>query len=153
MAFSSSKGRGPAARGQVRAFVNMYTKGLTTEEFQRLFTRDTRDAYRYFARRVDHEELARVRWYRRPFLFLRGFFLAFTLKMSPARRVLFAAALVFALLGLIQLADGIHTEWIPIDPFVMGLPLPLPNWPAGTGLLILSLVALTLILLLAVFER
>lgn len=153
MADSSSSRRAPGGRGQVRAFVDMYTKGLTTEEFQRLFTRDTRDAYRYFSRRIDRDALARVRWYKRPFVFLRGLFLAFTLKMSPARRVLFAAALVLALVGLFQLADGFHAEWIPIDPFVMRVPIPLPDWPTGTGLIILSLIALNLIVLLEVFER
>jgi len=131
----------------------MYTKGLTTEEFQRLFTRDTRDAYRYFSRHIDRDELARVPWYKRPFLFLRGFFLAFTLKMSPARRFLFASALVMALVGLFRLAAGFHVAWIPIDPFVLRFPLPMPDWPIGTGWVILALLALNLIVLLEVFER
>ena len=139
--------------GAVQTFVDMYTKGLTTEEFQRLFTRDARDAYRYFSRYIDREALAREKWYKRPFLFLRGFFLAFTLKMTPARRILFAGALVLSLIGLAQLAEGVHTEWIPIDPFVLRFPMPMPEWPPGTLWLILALAALNLIVLLEVFER
>ncbi len=135
------------------AFVKTYTKGLTTEEFQRLFTRDTRDAYRYFSRHVDREALRLLPWYKRPFAFLRGLFLAFTLKMSPARRALFAAALGLAIVGLVQTAEGAHVEWIPIDPFVLRFPLLMPEWPAGMGWIILSLVALNLLVLLEVFER
>jgi hypothetical protein len=34
---------------RVRDFYNIYTRGFSAEAFQRLFTRDTRDAYRYFS--------------------------------------------------------------------------------------------------------
>jgi hypothetical protein len=153
MTTASGRERGPAAPRQVRAFVDMYTKGLTTEEFQRLFTRDTRDAYRYFSRHIDRDELARLPWYKRPFMFVRGFFLAFTLKMSPARRLLFASALVMAIVGLLRLNLGFRLAWIPVDPVVLRFPLPMPHWPAGVGWLILSLLALNLIVLLEVFER
>ena len=34
---------------RVRDFYNVYTRGFSAEDFQRLFTRDTRDAYRYFS--------------------------------------------------------------------------------------------------------
>ncbi len=153
MATSSGQHRGPAGPGHVRAFVDMYTKGLTTEEFQRMFTRDTRDAYRYFSRHIDREALRRVPWYKRPFVFVRGFFLAFTLKMTPARRFLFASALVMAIVGLLQLNLGFRIAWVPIDPVVLRFPIPMPQWPGGTGWLILALAALNLIVLLEVFER
>jgi serine phosphatase RsbU (regulator of sigma subunit) len=86
-------------------------------------------------------------------MFVRGFFLAFTLKMTPARRFLFASALVMAIIGLFRLSVGFEVAWIPIDPFVLRFPIPMPRWPVGTGWLILSLLALNLIVLLEVFER
>jgi len=138
---------------RVRDFYNVYTRGFSAEEFQRLFTRDTRDAYRYFSRGVDHEGLASLPWWKRPAVFLRGFFLAVTMKMSPARRVLFALALAAAAIGLLTLLEGIHTAWIPIDPVVLRFPLPAPEWPRGTGWLILSVFGLTLLVVLEVFER
>ena len=36
-----------------RRFWDTYTKDLTADDFQRLFTRDTREAYDYFARGID----------------------------------------------------------------------------------------------------
>jgi hypothetical protein len=139
--------------GRVRDFYNVYTRGFSAEAFQRLFTRDTRDAYRYFAGAIDREALALLPWWKRPLVFVRGFFLAITLKMSPARRVLLAFALVSAAIGLFTLSRGIHTTWIPLDPFILRFPLPVPRWPQGTGWLILSTAGLTLLIVLEVFER
>jgi phosphoserine phosphatase RsbU/P len=138
---------------RVRDFYNVYTRGFSAEEFQRLFTRDTRDAYRYFSRGIDRHELQRVPWWKRPVVFLRGFFLAVTLKMSPARRVLFALSLVAGLVGLLALLDGVRTVWIPLDPVVLRVPLPAPIWPRGTNWLVFSLLGLVLLVLLEVFER
>ena len=55
-----------------------------------MFTRDAPDAYRYFARGMDLEAIAAEPWYRRWPIHARRFFTAFTMKLSPARRVLFA---------------------------------------------------------------
>ena len=37
-------------RASARTFFEQYTRDLTPSDFQRLFTRETPDAYRYFAR-------------------------------------------------------------------------------------------------------
>jgi serine phosphatase RsbU (regulator of sigma subunit) len=47
----------------------------------------------------------------------------------------------------------LRAEWIPVDPFFLRFPLVIPEWPAGTGLVILAILALNLIVLLEVFER
>ena len=138
---------------RVRDFYNVYTRGVSAEAFQRLFTRDTRDAYRYFSNAVDREGLAALPWWKRPVIFARGFFLAITMKMSPARRVLFAVALAAAVIGMVVMLDGFHAVWIPIDPIVLRFPLPAPEWPAGTAWLILSIAGLALLVVLEVFER
>ena len=151
MADNSTWAREQTSR--VRDFYNVYTRGFSAEAFQRLFTRDTRDAYRYFSNAVDREALAALPWWKRPAVFARGFFLAVTMKMSPARRVLFALALAAAVVGLVVMLRGIHAVWIPIDPIVLRFPLPAPEWPAGTAWLILSILGLTFLILLEVFER
>jgi len=151
MTDSSTWSRDQANR--VRAFYDVYTRGFSAEGFQRLFTRDARDAYRYFSNAVDREALAALPWWKRPAVFARGLFLALTMKMSPARRVLFALALAAGVVGLLMLLDGIHTLWIPIDPIVLRFPLPAPEWPRGTAWLLLSIVGLTLLVVLEVFER
>src|SRR5512141_3024032 len=85
-------------------FIATYTSGLTSEDFQRLFTRDTVEAYRFFARGIDPAEMARLPWPRRVSAHVRLFFLAFTLKLSPARRALYAIGVLAELIGLFQLA-------------------------------------------------
>jgi hypothetical protein len=151
MTDSSTWSREQANR--VRAFYDVYTRGFSAEAFQRLFTRDTRDAYRYFSNAVDREALVALPWWKRPAVFARGLFLALTMKMSPARRVLFAVALAAAVIGLLMLLDGIHALWVPIDPIVLRFPLPAPEWPRGTAWLLLSIAGLTLLVVLEVFER
>ncbi len=137
----------------MREFVDIYTRGLTADEFQRVFTRDTRDAWRYFARAIDRNALRAVVWYKRPVVLAHAFFLAFTLKLTPARRALFAIALLTAVIGLLELLRGFRVAWIPIDPVVLRFPLLMPRWPAGTGWLITALLLLNLLVLLEVFER
>ena len=68
-------------------FIATYTSGLTSEDLQRLFTRDTVEAYRFFTRGIDPGEIAKLPWHRRIVARVRVFFLAFTLKLSPARRI------------------------------------------------------------------
>ena len=59
-----------------RSFLDAYTHGLTREDLQRLFTRDTREAYRFFARNFDERKLAGLRrhklWFARAKLFFHG---------------------------------------------------------------------------------
>ena len=138
---------------RVRDFYDVYTRGVSAEALQRLFTRDTRDAYRYFSGAVDREALALLPWWKRPLAFLRGFFLAITMKMSPARRVLFALTLLAAAIGFVTLLHGIRMVWVPIDPVVLRFPLPVPDWPRGTTWLALAIAGLTLLVVLEVFER
>jgi len=151
MADNSTWAREQASR--VREFYDVYTRGFSAEAFQRLFTRDTRDAYRYFSNAVDREALAVIPWWKRPAVFARGLFMAITMKMTPARRVLFALALASAVVGLVMMLDGFHTLWIPIDPIVLRIPLPAPEWPRGTAWLLLSIAGLALLIVLEVFER
>jgi hypothetical protein len=151
MADNSTWSREQTSR--LRDFYNAYTRGASAEEFHRLFTRDTRDAYRYFSNAIDREALAVLPWWKRPAIFARGLFLALTMKMSPARRVLFAVALAAAVIGLVMMLDGFHAIWIPIDPLVLSFPLPAPEWPTGTAWLLLSILGLTFLIVLEVFER
>ena len=57
------------------------------------------------------------------------------MKMSPARRVLFALALVAGRPRPRRRCSTASTPtWIPIDPIVLRVPLPAPDWPRGHGL-------------------
>src|SRR5260370_1873558 len=83
-----------------------YTRDLKAADLQRLFTRDTRDAYWFFARHVDVAELEGLPWHRRLLVHIRLLFLAFAMKLSPARRVVYGASLLFAAIGLSNLLHG-----------------------------------------------
>ena len=45
---------------RAREWFDTYTRDLSAEDLQRLFTHDTRDAYRFFTRGLDEEQLARA---------------------------------------------------------------------------------------------
>ena len=132
-------------------FFDRYTRDLTSEEVSRLFTHDTRDAYRYFSRGVDRAAIAELPAWRRLPALLRAAFLAFTLKLSPARRLLYGVSLVLALLGLLRLYTGVGLVWA--NAGLLDVPLLVPTWKTGTTPLIFSFVLLNLLVLLEVADR
>ncbi|MYN66031.1 MAG: PP2C family protein-serine/threonine phosphatase [Acidobacteria bacterium] len=134
-------------------FFEVYTKDLTGEDVQRLFTRDARDAYRFFTRHIDEGAFAGLPPLQRFTLRARLVFLAFTLKLSPARRALFGIALVATVVGLIELFEGIGLVRVPVVPFLVSVPLPSLVWSDGTGWLAIGFVLVNLLVLLEVADR
>jgi sigma-B regulation protein RsbU (phosphoserine phosphatase) len=110
----------PRTPGGARRFFDAYTHGLTKLELERLFTRDTPEAYRFFTRHIDERELAKLPWHRRIATHVRLFFLAFTLKLTPARRAIYGMALVCSFFALIELFQGIRWFIFPRPVFVDG---------------------------------
>jgi serine phosphatase RsbU (regulator of sigma subunit) len=145
----------PRLADRAQAFLAAYTQGLTREDMQRLFTRDTRAAYRFFARGFDEEALAQLP--RRKRLFARGrlFFWAFTLRLSPARRAVYGVALLLALVGFVELFEGFRTVWLPLvaGPVLIRLGVLIPHWVQGSGTLFLAFLLVNLLVLLEVADR
>jgi hypothetical protein len=110
----------PRTPGEPHRFFKAYTQGLTTVELERLFTRETPDAYRFFSRSIDHAELMKLPWHRRVVAYARVFFLAFTMKLTPARRLIYAAALISIGVGLAELFQEMHLFVIPHPAFAPG---------------------------------
>jgi serine phosphatase RsbU (regulator of sigma subunit) len=138
-------------RASARTFFEQYTRDLTPADFQRLFTRETPDAYRYFVRAIDTDRLALEPWYRRWLIQARLVFTAFTMRLSPARRVLYALAVVMTILGLLMLFRGVAPVRVLLFPFSMYLPL--PQWADGTLWLFAAFVAVNLLILMEVADR
>jgi serine phosphatase RsbU (regulator of sigma subunit) len=134
-------------------FFEIYTKGLTGEDVQRLFTRDAPDAYRFFTRHIDEAAFAELPPMQRIALRARLLFLAFTLKLSPARRALFAVSLAAFVGGLLELFEGIGFVRVPLLPFLLHIPLPTLIWADGTGWLAIGFVLVNLLVLLEVADR
>ena len=132
---------------RLREFVSTYTRDLTAEDLGRLFTRDTREAYEFFARHIDQKELDGLRWHRRLIAHLRLFFIAFTMKLSPARRVVYAASIIFAVVGVFNLMQlRVYQAQIAQQASVHVS-------PSGLGSLAIAFALVNLLVLLEVADR
>jgi serine phosphatase RsbU (regulator of sigma subunit) len=141
----------PPRTRQASAFLDRYTRDLTRQEVSRLFTHDARDAYDYFSQGIDRASLDALPPWKRVPATLQSIFQAFTLKLSPARRLLYGVSLVFALLGLARLFTGLGVSWVWAG--LVHVPVLLPTWQPGTSALILAFVLLNLLVLLEVADR
>jgi serine phosphatase RsbU (regulator of sigma subunit) len=91
---------------QVEEFVRSYTAGVSGRDLQRLFDHDAANAYAVLTR--DHDLGPEPKeGVPRFFYRLRLLFLGLSYKLSPARRVLFAVALIAAVLALLDM----RWEW------------------------------------------
>ena len=143
----------PHRPSRLADFFDSYTRDLTAEDLQRLFTRDTRDAYKFFTRGRDADAMQRMPWHRRAIAEARILFLAFSMKLSPARRVVFGSALLLALAGLIGLFKGIGIITIVRVPMIGGIGTPGPLFQAGTWSLFFAFALMNLLVLLEVADR
>jgi phosphoserine phosphatase RsbU/P len=123
-------------------FFESYTRGLTSRDIERLFTRDTPEAYRFFSRNIDLEGLKKLPWYRRTLMHARLFFLAFTLKLTPPRRAIYGVALLTTVIGLMELFQGVQLFLVPH-----------PVFAAGTIWLLLGFLLVNLLVMLEVADR
>lgn len=136
-----------------REFISRYTHDLTSEEIGKLFTRETPEAYRFFARGINTAELEGLPWHQRAIKYAQGFFLAFTMRLSPARRLMYGVALAFCVLGLLQLFVGFGVMRVPIAPFLFRISVPAPMFANGTMALLLGFLLMNLLVLLEVADR
>ncbi len=138
---------------RAREIYDMYARDVSSEELQRLFTHDTRDAYRFFTSGVDEDSFAKLPWWQRAPERVRLIFVAFTLRLPPARRALYLTALLIALIGVVKLFRGFGAVDFPLGlPFVR-IAVGMPVWADGTVALILSVLLLNLLVLLEVADR
>jgi serine phosphatase RsbU (regulator of sigma subunit) len=135
------------------AWTRDLARDVTAEDLQRLFTRDTREAYRFFARGIDEERLAHEPLWRSVLLRVRQVFIAFTLRLTPARRSLYLVSLIVAFIGLIKLYRNWGTVSVPFGTPFFSITVFGPHWADGTFALIVSIVLINLLLLLEVADR
>ena len=149
------RARKPSLADRSRSFLDAYTHGLKREDVQRLFTRDTREAYRFFARHIDETAFTGLSRHRRWLMRARLLFWAFTLRLSPARRLLYGVGLLLCLLGFINLFHGFSAIGVPVflGPVPVEIGLPLPHWAPGAGSLFVGFLLINLLVLLEVADR
>jgi sigma-B regulation protein RsbU (phosphoserine phosphatase) len=138
-----------------RDFISRYTHDLTSEEIGKLFTRETPEAYRFFARGINTAELEGLPWYQRAVKYAQGFFLAFTMRLSPARRLMYGLAVAFSVIGLIQLFNGFGMMRVPIPVALLfvNIRVPAPLFADGTIALLSGFLLMNLLVLLEVADR
>ena len=128
---------------------------MSPDDLQRLFTHDTLDAYDFFTRGRDDDRFAGMPLWKSAPLRFREFFIAFTLRLSPARRALYIGALLIALTGVVRLFRGFGSVDIPMGlpfrPFLVEILTPV--WADGTLALIISFFLINLLILLEVADR
>lgn len=135
------------------AWTRDLARDVTAEDLQRLFTHDTREAYRFFARGIDEERLAHEPVWRRVLLRIRQVFIGFTLRLSPARRSLYLISLVVAFIGVVKLYRNWETVAVPFGTPFFDIGVLAPRWVDGTLALVVSIVLINLLLLLEVADR
>lgn len=138
---------------RAREIYEKYARDFSPEDLQRLFTHDTRDAYRFFTRGTDQDAVARLPWWKQITVRIRQIFTAFTLKLPPARRALYLVSLVIALLGVLRLFRGFALVDLPFGLPFLQIAVAMPVWADGTFALILSLLLLNFLVLLEVADR
>jgi len=138
-----------------KRFFSRYTHDLTSDELGKLFTRETPEAYRFFTRGINTAELDGLPWYKRGIKYVQAFFLAFTMRLSPARRLMYGVALLTSAIGLFQLFQGfgLMRVPIPIALFFVHIRVPAPLFTDGTLWLLTGFLLMNLLVLLEVADR
>ena len=138
-----------------KQFFSRYTHDLTSDELGKLFTRETPEAYRFFAKGINTAELEGLPWYKKATKYAQGFFLAFTMRLSPARRLMYGVSLAFSVIGLLELfrGFGLMRVPIPIALFFVNIRVPAPLFSDGTLWLLGGFLLMNLLVLLEVADR
>ena len=131
---------GPALREEYwRSLHQLFTRDLTHADLSRLLQHEVGETFRFLTREVDTSDLAGLPAVRRHPRAAVRFFLAIAYRLSPWRRVLFAASMIALALG--WLAFGVYL--LTKGPFSLDPVFRLHTW---------LLVAATLFALLLVLE-
>jgi phosphoserine phosphatase RsbU/P len=138
-----------------RPFFATYTKDFTKEDLGKLFTYETPEAYRFFARGINTAELEGLPRHKRALKYLQAFFMAFTMRLSPARRVIYGLALATCVIGMLQLFNGlgILSMRMPFPLHFISVGIPGPVFADGTIWLLMGFLMMNLLVLLEVADR
>ncbi len=79
---------------------NLYTSDLTSDEFEKLVTKDVPGLYKFYARDMKKPDQSQDK-FKRWLLFFRNFIVALLRKLTPLRRLLFSIAIFIYAAGFI----------------------------------------------------
>jgi phosphoserine phosphatase RsbU/P len=112
---ASTRKAGPPAltEGYWQGLRDLFTRDVTPEGLRRLLQHEAQETFRFLTREVDVTDLAGLRWYDRHPRSIWRFFLAVAFRLSPWRRVLFAASAIALALGWV----GFLVHLLSLGPF------------------------------------
>ncbi len=100
---SRSSGKAETRHSFFRSLRELFTQGVTLDALGDLVRRDARETLHYYIREIDFEPLHSRPWYRRYPAIAWKVFIALAYRLSPPRRLAFAAAIFLWVLGWIEL--------------------------------------------------
>ncbi len=89
----------------IKRLFDLYTSDLSYQEIERLIKREAGEVYEFFAKEIPKPDPTKSK-FARGFIFIRSLFNAFILKLTPARRIFYLAALLFFVVGYSQPQNG-----------------------------------------------
>ncbi|MEW6702055.1 MAG: SpoIIE family protein phosphatase [Bacteroidota bacterium] len=89
----------------IKRIFDLYTSDLSYQEIERLIKKEAGEVYEFFSKDIPKPDQSRNKFVR-GLIFLRSLFNAFILKLTPARRIFYLAALLFFFIADSQLKSG-----------------------------------------------
>lgn len=89
----------------IKRLFDLYTSDLSYQEIERLIKREAGEVYEFFAKEIPKPDPTKSK-FARGFIFIKSLFNAFILKLTPARRIFYLAALLFFVVGYTQPQNG-----------------------------------------------
>ncbi|MFC2135589.1 PP2C family protein-serine/threonine phosphatase [Bacteroidota bacterium] len=90
-----------AKENPIKRIFDLYTSDLSFDEIQKLIKRESTEVYEFFAADLPKTDSSQNK-FTRALIFARNLFNAFLLKLKPARRIFYLAAILFFLVGYFQ---------------------------------------------------
>jgi serine phosphatase RsbU (regulator of sigma subunit) len=132
---------GPALRDEYwRTLRELFTRDLTHAELSRLLQHELRETFEFLTREVDTTDLGGLPWWQRHPRSALRLFLAVAYRLSPWRRVLFAASAITLVLA--WAAFAVHL--MRVGPFAPSVTLEGSTWLLGAATLLALLLVLEL---------
>ncbi|HXY39861.1 MAG TPA: PP2C family protein-serine/threonine phosphatase, partial [Vicinamibacteria bacterium] len=123
-----------------QALRELFTRDVTHQGLRELFQNEAQETFRFLTREVNLDDLRSRPWYERHPAALWRFFLAVAYRLSPWRRVLFAAAVLLLTAGWL----GLILHLLEVGPFSLEPFTNARSWLLASATLLFFLLTLEL---------
>lgn len=103
--------RGESATGRQQNFWQRISEGRRIDELWSQFTADARSSYGFYIKEADATQFESHKGPRRWYRITKALFWALTMKLSPARRVLFLVSFVLLFFAVLRLNGGVNGDY------------------------------------------